>query len=179
VPGADPIGADTLESVQRLELLGVRVELPANTPVVLLRESAGRHRLMPILIGNPEAQAIHSAMEGQLPPRPFTHDLFRNTLRELGVTLERVVITEIREHTYFADLHLAGPSGPKTVSARPSDAIALAVRMGAEIYAEDALLDEVGQEAPPDDKDDNSEEEILDEFHDFIESVKPEDFFES
>lgn len=156
--------------------MGVRVELPANTPVVLLREAAGRRRLLPILIGSPEAQAIHSALEGQLPPRPFTHDLFRNTLNALGVTLDRVVITEIREHTYYATLHLSGVGGEHTVSARPSDAIALAVRLGSEIFAEDALLDEVGQDEAVLDEEDDNEDEILDEFHDFIESVKPEDF---
>ncbi len=168
--------ADTLGNVQRLDLVGVRVELPANTPVVLLREATGRRRLLPILIGSPEAQAIHSALEGQLPPRPFTHDLFRNTLNTLGVTLDRVVITEIRDHTYYATLHLSGAAGDHTVSARPSDAIALAVRLGSEIFAEDTLLDEVGQVEPALDEDDDNEEEILDEFHDFIESVKPEDF---
>lgn len=152
------------------------MELPANTPVVLLREATGRRRLLPILIGSPEAQAIHSALEGQLPPRPFTHDLFRNTLNTLGVTLDRVVITEIRDHTYYATLHLSGAAGDHTVSARPSDAIALAVRLGSEIFAEDTLLDEVGQVEPALDEDDDNEEEILDEFHDFIESVKPEDF---
>lgn len=152
------------------------MELPANTPVVLLREATGRRRLLPILIGSPEAQAIHSALEGQLPPRPFTHDLFRNTLSTLGVTLDRVVITEIRDHTYYATLHLSGAAGEHTVSARPSDAIALAVRLGSEIFAEDTLLDEVGQDEPALDEDDDNEEEILDEFHDFIESVKPEDF---
>jgi hypothetical protein len=171
-----PDTADTLGNVQRLDLVGVRVELPANTPVVLLREATGRRRLLPILIGSPEAQAIHSALEGQRPPRPFTHDLFGNTLTELGITLQRIVITEIREHTYYATLYLASAGGEHAVSARPSDAIALAVRMGSEIFAEDALLDEVGQEEPALDEDEHIEEEILDEFHDFIESVKPEDF---
>lgn len=163
-----------------LELLGVRIELPANTPVVLLREVEGRRRLLPILIGTHEAQAIHSALENQVPPRPLTHDLFRNTLVDLGATLERVVITEIREHTYFAVLHLNGSTGAHQISSRPSDAIALAVRMDAPIYADETLIDEVGQEEPvADDEAGEADEEILDEFHDFIESIKPEDFFES
>lgn len=165
--------------MKRLELLGVQMELPANTPVMLLREHEGRRRLLPILIGATEAQAIHSALAGNLPPRPLTHDLLRNTLGELGVRVVRVVITEIREHTYFADLHLVSASGEHVVSARPSDAVALAVRSDAEIFAEEHVLDEVGQEAVADDDDDEADEEILDEFHDFIESVKPEDFFES
>lgn len=163
-----------------LELVGVRVEMPANTPVVLLRESSGRRRLLPILIGAPEANAIHLALEGVTPPRPLTHDLFRNVLESVNVGLAQIVITEIREHTYFADLHLTTPYGDLVVSSRPSDAIALATRFGAPIFAEEALLDEVGQEADEvSDDAEQADEEILDEFHDFIESIKPEDFFES
>jgi hypothetical protein len=155
--------------------------MPANTPVVLLRESTGRNRLLPILIGAPEANAIHLALEGLTPPRPMTHDLFRHVLEAVNVNLVRVVITEIKEHTYYADLHLTTPYGDLVVSGRPSDAIALATRFSAPIFAEEALLDEVGQEAATEDDDDDEQvaEEILDEFHDFIESVKPEDFFES
>ena len=103
-----------------LELVGVRVEIPANTPMVLLREQEGRHRLLPIYIGSPEASAIHYALEGVEPPRPLTHDLFVNVLQTLGITLERVEVTEIRDHTFYAELHLTTPTGPKVVSSRPS-----------------------------------------------------------
>ena len=82
-----------------LELIGVRVEIPANTPMLLLRESGGRHRLLPIYIGSPEASAIHYALEGVVPPRPLTHDLFLNTLAELGATITKVVVTEISDRT--------------------------------------------------------------------------------
>jgi uncharacterized protein len=157
-----------------LELIGVRVELPANTPMVLLREADGRHRLLPIYIGTPEASAIHYALEGVEPPRPLTHDLFLDVVGVLGATVTRVVVTEIRERTYYAELHLDTPSGEKVVSARPSDAIALAVRCGAELFASDELIDEVGQE-PVVEPDDESAE-IIDEFKDFIENVSPEDF---
>ena len=84
----------------------MRVEIPANTPMVLLREATGRHRLMPIYIGTPEATSIHYALEGITAPRPLTHDLFVQTLKELGVSLERIVVTEMRDHTYYAELHL-------------------------------------------------------------------------
>jgi uncharacterized protein len=157
-----------------LELIGVRVELPANTPMVLLREADGRHRLLPIYIGTPEASAIHYALEGVEPPRPLTHDLFLDVVGVLGATVTRVVVTEIRERTYYAELHLDTPTGDKVVSARPSDAIALAVRCGAELFASDELIDEVGQE-PVVEPDDESAE-IIDEFKDFIENVSPEDF---
>ena len=157
-----------------MELVGVRVEIPANTPMVLLREQDGRHRLVPIYIGSPEATSIHYALEGVVPPRPLTHDLFLNTLEALGSTLEKVVVTEVRDHTFFAELHLRTSTGPTVVSARPSDAIALAVRCGAPLFAADDLVDEVGQEPPPDPEDEAAE--IIDEFHDFIENVTPDDF---
>jgi bifunctional DNase/RNase len=160
--------------VVRLELIGVRVELPANTPMMLLREAEGRQRLLPIYIGSPEASSIHYALEGVEPPRPLTHDLFLTVLGVLDATVTKVVVTEIRERTYYAELHLQTPSGDKTVSARPSDAVALAVRCGAEIYASTELIDEVGQEPVVESEDEAAE--IIDEFKDFIENVSPEDF---
>lgn len=157
-----------------LELVGVRVEIPANTPMVLLREQEGRHRLLPIYIGSPEASAIHYALEGVEPPRPLTHDLFLLTLDELGAEVTKVVVTEMRDRTYYAELHLASPAGDKVISCRPSDAIALAVRCAAPLFADESLIDEVGQE-PPSEPEDEAEE-IIDEFKDFIENVSPEDF---
>ncbi len=157
-----------------LELIGVRVEIPANTPMLLLREAEGRHRLLPIYIGSPEASAIHYALEGVVPPRPLTHDLFLISLAELGATVTKVVVTEIRDRTYFAELHLSTPAGDKVISARPSDAIALAVRCAAPMFASESLIDEVGQEPTLEPEDDA--DEIIDEFKDFIENVSPEDF---
>lgn len=158
-----------------LELVGVRVEVPANTPMLLLREATGRHRLMPIYIGTPEATAIHYALEGVESPRPLTHDLFVQTLSELGVALERVVVTEMREHTYYAELHLRRPDNSLTVmSSRTSDAIALAVRCDAPMMANEELLDLVGQEPPAEPEEEA--EEIIDEFREFIDQVNPDDF---
>jgi bifunctional DNase/RNase len=157
-----------------MDLVGVRVEIPANTPMVLLQETVGEQRLLPILIGGAEASAIHYALEGVQPPRPLTHDLFVTVLQTLGAQLDRVLVTEVRDHTYYAELHLTTASGPKVVSSRPSDAIALAVRCGAPLFAADDLLDEVGQLPAPEPEDEA--EEIIDEFKDFIEHVNPEDF---
>ena len=112
-----------------LELVAVRVELPSNTPVLVLRELVGRRRQLTIFIGNPEATAIAFALEGVDTPRPLTHDLFCDVLDGLGTSLERVVITELRETTYYADLHLSSEDGPVTVSSRPSDAVALVNRI--------------------------------------------------
>ncbi len=174
--GSSPAARATLGEVVPLELVGVRVEVPANTPMVLLREQSGRQRLLPIYIGTPEATAIHYALEGVDPPRPLTHDLFMQTLTVLGITLEQIVVTEMREHTYFAELHLrSAERGVTVLSARPSDAIALAVRCSAPLFASEELLDEVGQEAAVE-AEEEAAEEILDEFRDFIEHVNPEDF---
>jgi bifunctional DNase/RNase len=159
-----------------MELLGVRVELPANTPVVMLREDGDGGRVLPILIGGPEASAIHSALEGIVPPRPLTHDLSVTVFEALGATLERVLITEVREHTFFAELHFRTPTGQTIVSSRPSDAIALAVRTDAPIFAEESLLDEAGVVAPAVGEDDDDEEAILDEFRDFLDDITPDDF---
>jgi bifunctional DNase/RNase len=157
-----------------MELVGVRVEIPANTPMVLLQEQDGAHRLLPIYIGSPEAASIHYALEGVDPPRPLTHDLFVTVLGQVGASLSRVVVTEVRDHTYYAELHLIVDDKEQVVSSRPSDAIALAVRCEAPLYAADDLLDEVGQIPEPEPE--VEAEEIIDEFKDFIESVSPDDF---
>ena len=161
-----------------MELVGVRLELPANTPIVILRETEGRRRVVPIYIGGPEAAAIHYALEGIEPARPLTHDLLKNVLDELTTSLDRVVVTEVRDRTYYAELHLVSSNGSHTISSRPSDAIALAVRTQTPIFAEESLLDEVGQEQDEtevvDTEDD--QDELLEDFRDFIENVKPEDF---
>ena len=157
-----------------MELVGVRVEIPANTPMLLLQEQGGEHRLLPIYIGSPEASAIHYALEGLEPPRPLTHDLFIGVLESLDARLDKVVVTEVRDHTFYAELHLQTGDGEQVVSSRPSDAVALAIRCGAPIFAADDLLDEVGQVPEPDPAEET--EEIIDEFKDFIENVSPEDF---
>jgi bifunctional DNase/RNase len=161
-----------------MELLGVRVELPANTPVVVLREDNERARVLPILIGGPEAAAIHTALEGISPPRPLTHDLTVTIFQAFGATLERVVITEVREHTFYAELHFVTPAGETVVSSRPSDAIALAVRTSTPIFADETMLDQAGVDAPEADEDSGDEEAILDEFRDFLDDIKPDDFLD-
>lgn len=156
-----------------MELLGIKLELPSNIPIVMLREVHGDRRVLPIFIGLPEANAIHLALEGREPARPLTHDLTVNVLAELGARLERVVITDISDGTFYAELHLGGPSGRHIVSARPSDGVALAVRVGAPIHAEDAVLDEAA--APMVDEEPESDE-VVEQFREFIEGVNPEDF---
>ncbi|MFM1751602.1 MAG: hypothetical protein RL119_564, partial [Actinomycetota bacterium] len=110
-----------------LELLGVRMEILGNIPVVFLREREGLRRLLPIYVGVPEASSIQWAVEGREAPRPLTHDLVVNLLGALGTVLEKVVITDVEEGTFFAEMHLRSQTGPVVVSSRPSDAIAIAV----------------------------------------------------
>ena len=158
-----------------LELVGVRVEVPANTPMMLLREQEGRHRLLPIYIGSPEASSIHYALEGLEPPRPLTHDLLLLVVERLGATIDEILVTEMRDRTFYAEVHLTDASGEQhVISCRPSDAVALAVRCEASLYATEALLDEHGQDPPEEPEEDAAE--IIDEFKDFLEDVTPEDF---
>ena len=160
-----------------MELLGVKLELPSNTPVVMLREVEGRHRVLPIFIGLPEANAIAFALDGVVPPRPLTHDLLCNVIEELGNRLEKVVVNDLVEGTFFAELHLEGSAGSLQISARPSDAVALAVRVGAPVFAEEAVLDEAATEAPEaTDEEAEPPEEVVEQFKEFIDKVNPEDF---
>jgi bifunctional DNase/RNase len=159
-----------------VELLGVRVELPSNTPIVLLRELAGR-RNMSIFIGGPEATAIAFALEGVETPRPLTHDLMCDVLTELGAQLVRVVVTELRETTFYAELHLQQGEAEHVVSARPSDAIALAARVGCPIFARRELIDEVGfVEEVYDEEPIADPDEVVEEFRSFLDQVNPDDF---
>lgn len=166
-----------------LELLGVRMEVVGNIPVVFLREREGLRRLLPIYVGVPEASSIQLAVEGREAPRPLTHDLMVNVLGALGAILDKVVITDVEEGTFFAELHLQGRSGPVVVSSRPSDAIAIAVRAGASIFCEATVLDEAGRvaeieevEEQPTPVSEETQRELLGEFRDFLEGINPEDF---
>lgn len=165
--------------MQPMEVLGVRVELPTNVPVVLLREVVESGRLLPIFIGTNEATAIALAVDGVSTPRPMTHDLLRDVIAELSATVERVVVTDLVDRTFHAELHLVGEAGPTVVSCRPSDAIALAVRTGAAIYAAESVITEAGYRAdgaPTGRRKDQDDKEIEKEWKAFIEDVKPEDF---
>jgi bifunctional DNase/RNase len=156
-----------------LTVVGVRVELPSNQPIVLLKETTGE-RYLPIWIGAVEATAIALAQQGVVPARPLTHDLLKDVLEAVGVELSRVTITDLRDGIYFADLQFANGV---TVSARPSDAIALAIRAGTTIFAEESVLDEAGVAIPDDaEGDDESEVEVVERFREFLDQVSPEDF---
>ena len=160
----------------QMSLVGVRVEVPTNQPIVLLREEEGQ-RYLPIFIGPPEATAIVYALQGMETPRPMTHDLFKSVLDELAMQLQRVVITELHDGTFYAEIEVGGnngdESGVRRISSRPSDALALAARYPDQvpIYADEAVLDEAGVLF-----DQDEEETQIEEFREFLNQVSPEDF---
>jgi bifunctional DNase/RNase len=153
-----------------MNLAGVRIELPTNQPIVLLREVDGE-RFLPIWIGQPEAAAIALALQGVVTPRPMTHDLMKNMLEEMAVTVNNIAITELREGTFYATINLQRNGSAYEVSSRPSDAIALAVRLGCKIFANEDVLAEASILIPAGD-----EEEEVEKFREFLDNVDPEDF---
>jgi len=159
--------------VIQMSLVGVRVEVPTNQPIVLLREEEGQ-RYLPIFIGPPEATAIVYALQGMETPRPMTHDLFKSVLDELAIRLQRVVITELHDGTFYAEIELGNGNGDvRRISSRPSDALALAARYPepVPIFADEAVLDEAGILF-----DQDEEEAQIEEFREFLDQVDPEDF---
>ena len=162
--------------MREVEVVGLRVEMPSNVPVLLLRENSGKRRVMSIYVGGPEASSIHSALEGVNPPRPLTHDVTVDLLAAVGARIVRVVVTEVRDQTYYAEIVLRDEGGERTVSARPSDGVALALRAGAGVWVADDLIDEVGREVADDAESDEDDETVVDEFRDFLDTISPEDF---
>jgi bifunctional DNase/RNase len=155
-----------------MEVIGVRVEMPSNQPIVLLKEIDGS-RFLPIWVGAVEATAIAFAQQGVEPPRPLTHDLMNNLLELLDATLTAVHLTEIKDGIFYATMLLRDSSaGQLTISARPSDAIALAVRSHSNILATQELLDEIGIEIPQGD----GENQEVEKFREFLDQINPEDF---
>jgi bifunctional DNase/RNase len=156
--------------VKELDVLGVRVEMPSNSPIVLLRERDGQ-RYLPIWIAAPEATAIAYAQQGVQPPRPLTHDLMVTVLQTLGHTLDQVRITSMEDGIYYAVLVLDG--GKTEISSRPSDAIALALRAATPILASEEVLEVAGVTLAMEDEDE------VERFREFLDQVSAEDFEEN
>lgn len=152
--------------MKELDVLGVRVEMPTNQPIVLLRERGGE-RYLPIWIGAAEATAIAYAQQGVVPPRPMTHDLLKNVIEDLGHELIEVRIVALKDSIFHAMLVF---DGAIEVSARSSDAIALALRTGTSILVEDSLLDEAGVAIAAE------EDDEVERFREFLDNVSAEDF---
>ena len=153
-----------------VEVVGVRIEMPSNQPIVLLKEISGT-RYLPIWVGTQEATAIAFSQQGLTPQRPLTHDLIVNILESEKIKLRSVHLTELRDGVFYSDLILVDEKGQEQkVSSRPSDAVALAVRVEAPILARTELFDEAGISIP-----DQGEDEI-EKFKEFLDEISPEDF---
>jgi hypothetical protein len=167
-------------------LRAVRVDVGTSTPLLLLVEVGGS-RVLPIFIGAPEATAIAYALGGVATPRPMSHDLLGNVIAALGAKVFAVEITELNDNTFFANLRLLRSGAEINVSARPSDAVALALRVGAPILVNDELMAAEGQVMSLDDEDEDgdedldeaegrSEADLVAELRDFLDTIRPEDF---
>lgn len=178
-----------------VDVLGIQLASEEATPIVLLRELEAPHRIVPLHVGGNEALAIALGLQGVETPRPLTHDLLIEVLARTDTTVGRVVITDVLEGTFRAELALAGPQGDRVLDSRPSDAIAIAVRLDAPLFVDEAVLDEVGLvpvvvehdddlDTGADDLDDGAEavptgperEALVAGFRRFLDDVRPDDF---
>jgi bifunctional DNase/RNase len=153
-------------------IYGVSFDMVGKQPIVLLK-TADSNKFLPIWIGHPEAAAILMRLQGASTPRPMTHDLMVDVLGELEVRCVQVAVTELRDNTFFASITLAVNGREIEVDSRPSDALALAVRAGAPIYAAEEVIAESAIEFEHDVED---TEQVVDRFKEFLDEVSPEDF---
>ncbi len=164
-----------------VELAAVQIDQRSATPVMLLKESQPPGRTLAVYIGRTEAQAIVDSVQGIEPPRPMTHDLMRDVVEALGAIVVKVVITELVDATFYAQVELKIQQKVVVVSARPSDAVALAVRVAAPMFVASEVMDLEGfvvalESEEPASADDENPEKLVVEFRDFLEHINPEDF---
>jgi uncharacterized protein len=158
---------------QEMVIYGVSFDMVGKQPIVLLKTAEG-NKFLPIWIGHPEAAAILMKLQGAATPRPLTHDLLTDILRQLEARVLRITVTELRDNTFYAQITLAVNGTEIEIDSRPSDAIAIAVRAEAPIYAAETVLDESAIEFEH--EEDINEDAIVEEFKKFLEDVSPEDF---
>ncbi|MGI9539502.1 MAG: bifunctional nuclease family protein [Miltoncostaeaceae bacterium] len=153
-------------------IYGVSFDMVGKQPIVLLKTANG-NKFLPIWIGHAEAAAILMKLQGADTPRPMTHDLLSAVLGELSAEVSRITVTELRENTFYAMITLRGSDEEVEIDSRPSDAIALAVRCDAPIFAADEVIEESGIEFEHEVED---TEEVVEKFKEFLDEVSPEDF---
>jgi bifunctional DNase/RNase len=158
--------------VQEMVIYGVSFDMVGKQPIVLLKTAEG-NRFLPIWIGHPEAAAILMKLQGASTPRPMTHDLVTEILSQLDAQVVRITVTELRENTFFAEITVQQDGSEIQIDSRPSDAIALAIRADAPIFAADEVIEESAIEFEGEDVD---EEQIVAEFKSFLDQVTPEEF---
>ena len=155
-----------------MTIYGVSFDVIGKQPIVLLKTVEG-NKFLPIWIGHPEAAAILIKLQGTELPRPMTHDLLTSIIGRFDADVARITVTELKESTFYATLTLSKEGEMIDIDSRPSDALALAVRTDAPIFASTALIDENAIEF---EREVDDTEEIVESFRDFLESVSPEDF---
>jgi uncharacterized protein len=153
-------------------IYGVSFDLVGKQPIVLLKTADG-NRFLPIWIGHPEAAAILMKLQNASTPRPMTHDLVTEILGQLNAEVVRITVTELRENTFFAQITVQQDGSEVEIDSRPSDAIALAIRSEAPIYAAESVIEESAIEFEGEEV---NEEEMVDEFKKFLENVSPDQF---
>jgi uncharacterized protein len=153
-------------------IYGVSFDMVGKQPIVLLK-TVDSNRFLPIWIGHPEAAAILMKLQGATTPRPMTHDLINDVLGELDVQCSQIAVTELRDNTFFATITLVVEGREIEIDSRPSDALALAVRSGAPIFAAEEVIAESAIEFEHEVED---TEEVVDRFKEFLDQVSPEDF---
>ena len=158
--------------MREMTLYGVSFEPIGKQPIVLLK-TVDEDRFLPIWIGHPEAAAILMKLQGTSPQRPMTHDLFTDVVTELKGEIVKVTVTELRENTYFARITIVQDGQEVEIDSRPSDALAIAVRSGAPIFAAEEVIEESSIEFEHEVED---QEEVVEKFKDFLDNVTPEDF---
>jgi bifunctional DNase/RNase len=172
--------------MRSVDVLGIDVEITTGDPLVLLRERAVPHRVLPIFVGEAEAVAIALGFAGRRPEQPLTHDLLAEMVDCLDAEVDFVEVTELRDGAFIAELGLQGPHGPRRIDSRPSDAIALAARVDAPVFVADELLDAAGAELSVDpaghhvvrfvDRDEQIVEDEVSRFREFLDETDPSEF---
>lgn len=158
-----------------VDLIGIQMDSESGAAVVVLREHEAPNRLLPIIVGGAEATSIAIAASGQTLPRPITHDLMATLVDSLGANIDAAEVTDLHDGSFLANLSLSGPMGKRRLDTRPSDAIALAVRLKAPLYVSEHVLDEVGT-LPIVELDGDSIDAEVDQFRDFLAELTPADF---
>jgi bifunctional DNase/RNase len=171
-PGFREGAGAIMAAVQEMVIYGVSFDMVGKQPIVLLKTAEG-NRFLPIWIGHPEAAAILMKLQGATTPRPMTHDLVTEILGQLDAQVIRITVTELRENTFFAEITVQQDGSEIQIDSRPSDAIALAIRADAPIFAADDVIEESAIEFEGEDVD---EEQIVAEFKSFLDQVTPEEF---
>lgn len=163
-----------------VDLVGIHVEANSGVPLVLLREQDAPHRVLPMFVGGAEATSIAVALSGQEPPRPFAHDVMASLVEQLAGHVDSIEVTGRDDGSFQAEISVSGPDGEHRLNTRPSDALALAVRVGAPMFVSDDVLEFASTlltEEPEDEALDTEEiDDAVADFRDFLDDVDPEAF---